>query len=213
MKKLILISAFLAGRASAGTIYANVSNEYNLIGFPYLSIKEVIGDKSKFEIETTASKEILFIPKARLGERLDITLIAGTGYTQLLALTVKDIAPQKIAVAVALPHSLLSSPPKSENIKVNEFLQHILENRVQLEPIKKLRKSYIIANLRCSTLGIFTGEGIKGYLLEVRNISSSLTSITEESFSNLLRDTLKVYAPREQLQAKGKMQVIIITKT
>jgi hypothetical protein len=192
-------------------LYINISTEYNRIGFSYLKVIEVLGNNLKFEVlPYSATYEVVFVPKAKLGEKLEVSFVLDTGLVQEAVLIVSDILPQVVEIKTPLPYQMLEVKQTSTEEQVEGFLKRVLENKVQLNVIKT--KKINLSSFDGKIIGFFKQKGLTAYLLDIKNKSKEAILVPREELHKIFPSTVKIYSPKDIFKRREKSQILVITR-
>lgn len=158
--------------------------------FPY-HIKEIIGDKSKYEFLSSGDGSNIFIvPKVKLGDQLELAVITSNGSIYDLLLEVqKDSAPTIHLKALKENHSRYLSYNKTDE-QVLKMISHMSSGNYGNYHVQNTHRN--IANnlgLRIRQTQVWRFDNLIGAVINIRNLSRNTKSLKENDFKSLFKQT------------------------
>ena len=183
--------------------------------FPY-HIKEIIGDKSKYEfLSSDDGSNIFIIPKVKLGSRLELAIINSNGAIYDLLLT----AGKKSAPAIHLESFTqnqsrhLSQNKANEQSQILKMISHMSCNHHSTYYVQNTNRN--IANslgLKLKQTKTWRFGNLVGTVIDVRNLSRSTKLLKENDFKSLFQRTKAISITGGNiLPPQANSQILIVT--
>ncbi len=195
MRYLLAIICFVATSAFG----IKISNKYNWISARDMRIKEIVGDRDKFDILSSAlSDKLVLLPKV---DKFSFSIITHTGSQKDLEFETYDIKPQDIEVSLKQNFSIL--PSLEENNGFEYKLSLILSGREQFRPYSKrttiFNKDFIAVK--------------KGYFLsgfELFDVRAKRALVVDKNFiKEIYPKTQNYYCSKDKIKKGERLQVLI----
>lgn len=183
--------------------------------FPY-HIKEIIGDKSKYELlSSDDGSNIFIIPKVKLGDKLELAVITSNGAIHDLLLTAgKDSVPAIYLKPFTQEKSRhLSQNKANEQNQILKMISHMSCNHHSTYYVQNTNRN-ITNNLRLKLkqTKIYRFGNLVGAVIDVRNLSRSTKLLKENDFKSLFQRTKAISITGGNiLSPQASSKVLIVT--
>lgn len=203
----------LAGKLITAPISKGGINRIS--AFPY-HIKEIIGDKSKYELlSSDDGSNIFIIPKVKLGDKLELAVITSNGAIHDLLLTAgKDSVPA-IHLNSSTPNYSrhLSQNKANEQSQILKMISHMSANHLNSYYVQNTNRN--IANnlgLKLKQIKTWRFGKLVGAIIDVHNLSRSTKLLKENDFKSLFQRTKAISITGSNiLPSQASSQVLIVT--
>ena len=183
--------------------------------FPY-HIKEIIGDKSKYEfLSSDDGSNIFIIPKVKLGDKLELAVITSNGAIHDLLLTAgKDSVPAIYLKPFTQEQSRhLSQNKANEQSQILKMISHMSANHLNSYYVRNTNRN--IANnlgLKLKQIKTWRFGKLVGAVIDVRNLSRSAKLLKKNDFKSLFQRTKAISITGSNiLPSQASSQVLIVT--
>lgn len=187
----------------------------NRIEFKGQAIAEVIGDEAKYQLITDKyGKNIFILPKVRVGESFNVSLISTSGLVQDMQLVTGNMESQSILIEFSSQNNAALEYKETADMLRSMKSGHKGKYYVEEHNIK------ITTHLMSSNspnIEIFKKEtyrfgGLLGVILSVKNKSKTAIYLNEQDFGKIFTGTIATHIESNLLEAGSKNLVLIVTK-
>lgn len=203
-------------------IKARISqSKANRIEFGKLAIRQIIGDESQYQIITDLlSHTIFLIPKGKVGEVIELSLINNAGtVVDLQLIPDEKLEGQVISIVTSqdnISQRTSSSTLKPEEQEIAQMLRSMLVDRKDkyyVVPVKRSIRGLEDIGLKIQQDRLYRYGDLMGARLQITNLRSKESlELQEADFSKLFERTIATYIDHKILPAKGKALVLIIAR-
>jgi len=183
--------------------------------FPY-HIKEIIGDKSKYELlSSDDGSNIFIVPKVKLGDKLELAVITSNGAIHDLLLTAgKDSVPAIYLKPFTQEKSRhLSQNKTNEQSQILKMISHMNSDHHNSYYVRNTNRN--IANnlgLKLKQIKTYRFGKLVGAIIDVHNLSRSTKLLKENDFKSLFQRTKAISITGGNiLSPQASSQVLIVT--
>ena len=222
MRFRVLVAIFWLGLSLPVTVFASGDHKIymqiskaglNRISNPPYKITDVIGDSSKFKLQSdTDGANIYLMPMGKIGEHIEISIKNNIGKVQDFDFEIADIKGQTITIDDKKIQNNSFSILKQDISQMLKAMRDSRKGKFFIEKINKRVPGLEHPKITITTLDSYKWKDIKGIRFEIENTSNKEIDV-EAAFNPKRWDSVLVYwNSAAYLSPKEKALILMIVR-